>query len=1066
MAAKQFFRPFKKAFKILAYFIGIVLLLLIVLLVTAKLAEDTITDLAMKKVSQTIKAPVAIDKVSFNLLRRFPLATIELQGICLGAPDSLLTCDSTVLVRDTLMNIGRVYVSVKSKPLMDGVIDIVKIELEQVQLSYLVAADSSTNFDFLMDTTATDTVPEPQVAEDTTSVPLNLSLEEFLLTDIRCFYSDSTLKAQAQVNIPEMKISARAQGDMYAARIKGNIKLTNCAFEGTNLNLMKETEARFDVDYDADKATIHNLALLTDGAELYASGTAIVKDTITTDLVIEGKKINLKELMKYALADILKEYGVRNAEGILSFKATVKGDYSDSLMPRVDASIEFENGLMDTKDYPLIRNMELKGFVTNGEKCTNQTTLAKFETVHAKIGNSRFDAAFEVSDLDHINYVFETHSTIDVTDFASFIPDSLLESITGVVKIDFKTKGVLPDSIGDDFTDYAMARTTAKMELQNFNITMDSALSVKKMGGTFIYEPNRFTVKNFTVSVPDYKVKLKNTGFDTRFTGSINHMDKMTVDVKNFRLETDSSQITASVFLKNLEQPEYRFNGQVNLNLAEIKNMVPDTLVTVLDGIFNLQMQSSGKINLDSIADQSTDLAFKNSTFKMAVSNMNVVLPDSSLVLHNFSGKVFMKDDSIAIEKVHGNYSGIDFKIDNTQIWNVYKAFMKNLPQYDLIVHTDVELGTIENEFIQAMMATDTTAVDSSATTNEKVMNETVAENTQSTPVTDSTSVDTLGAGAFLPNYKELGMPHFVVYGKMGVKKITYEKNVIDDISMLFRFSDSLYVIDQFKLKTCGGEVNTSLKFDARKWEQPVVDIKNAVEHLDVKQLLMVNDNFGDTALTYDKVSGILTSDFNVRAFYVKGDWPTEKIRAKGTLKLTDGKIYNYPPLVDLSMSIGGLKELDKLDFNTLTTSIFVFKDKIYIPKTDIVSSALDISAAAMQSFKEDFEYHLVLHLNDVLIGKSEKLLRQQAEQSKKEGETEERDGLKLVAMEIAPDKKYGFDNVKLYKKFLNEINKQEGFLNLLFNPLLVNFSTDFDRTIRNKELLEKLNNPGSGTKE
>ena len=228
----------------------------------------------------------------------------------------------------------------------------------------------------------------------------------------------------------------------------------------------------------------------------------------------------------------------------------------------------------------------------------------------------------------------------------------------------------------------------------------------------------------------------------------------------------------------------------------------------------------------------------------------------------------------------------------------------------------------------------------------------------------------------------------------------------------------------------------------------------------------MVNDNFGDTALTYDKVSGILTSDFNVRAFYVKGDWPTEKIRAKGTLKLTDGKIYNYPPLVDLSMSIGGLKELDKLDFNTLTTSIFVFKDKIYIPKTDIVSSALDISAAAMQSFKEDFEYHLVLHLNDVLIGKSEKLLRQQAEQSKKEGETEERDGLKLVAMEIAPDKKYGFDNVKLYKKFLNEINKQEGFLNLLFNPLLVNFSTDFDRTIRNKELLEKLNNPGSGTKE
>ncbi|MCK9207861.1 MAG: hypothetical protein M0P66_12170, partial [Salinivirgaceae bacterium] len=808
----------------------------------------------------------------------------------------------------------------------------------------------------------------------------------------------------------------------------------------------------------------------TDGARFSMTGSAIIGDTIETHLKLEGSDLDLAELIKYAPKEMLDEYGLEGIQGIIYFKTSVDGFYADSLLPRVDASIKMEKGKLVTKDYPTIKNIHFNGSFTNGALQTNQTTSATFESVHVEIGNSSVDVAFSVSDLDHMNYDVKTNADIDINDFKSFIPDSLLQSIDGRVVAELKTKGQLPDSIGDDFTDYVMMNSTAKMELRNFNIVLDSTLSIRNFSSVFIYEPNRFLVKNLNIRVPEYKVKLKNTGLDSRFTGSVNHMDKMTVDVTDFHFETDSSLITGAISIKNLEQPVYKFSSQLKLNLAEIKTMLPDSLVSTLGGEVTLGIASAGKINLDSIAEQANDLVFNHSTFKIALRNLSVELPDSSLQLKNLSGKMEMEEDTIVIDNFGGNYSGIDFMIRNAEVWNVYKTIMQGRTDLDLVVQTDIELGTIENAFIQAMMATDSTAADSTqAMANKETSNNTGSNQTeeaskeQPLAANDTVSVDTT---ALLPDFKALGVPHFLIRGKMSVDKITYEKNVIDDISLLFRFSDSLYVIDQFKLKTCGGEVNTSLKFDARKWEQPVVDIKNAVEHLDVKQLLMVNDNFGDTALTYDKVSGILTSDFNVRAFYVKGDWPTEKIRAKGILKLTDGKIYNYPPLVDLSMSIGGLKELDKLDFNTLTTSIFVFKNKIYIPKTDIVSSALDISAAAMQSFKEDFEYHLVLHLNDVLVGKSEKLLKQQAEQSKKEGETEERDGLKLVAMEIAPDKKYGFDNVKLYKKFLNEINKQEGFLNLLFNPLLVNFSTDFDRTIRNKELLEKLNNPGSGTKE
>jgi len=104
----------------------------------------------------------------------------------------------------------------------------------------------------------------------------------------------------------------------------------------------------------------------------------------------------------------------------------------------------------------------------------------------------------------------------------------------------------------------------------------------------------------------------------------------------------------------------------------------------------------------------------------------------------------------------------------------------------------------------------------------------------------------------------------------------------------------------------------------------------------------------------------------------------------------------------------------------------------------------------------DNFEYHLVLHMGDVLVGKSEKLMKAQAKQNKKDGGTVDRKGLNLVALNNEKNSKYGFDKEDIKKIFANNLNKQQGFLNLLFNPLLVNFSTDMDRTVRNKEILEK----------
>jgi hypothetical protein len=219
-----------------------------------------------------------------------------------------------------------------------------------------------------------------------------------------------------------------------------------------------------------------------------------------------------------------------------------------------------------------------------------------------------------------------------------------------------------------------------------------------------------------------------------------------------------------------------------------------------------------------------------------------------------------------------------------------------------------------------------------------------------------------------------------------------------------------------------------------------------------------VNDNFGDTSITYEKFAGLLTCELDTRAFYADGTWPTDKIRAEGHFTLEDGKIYGYEPLVDLSKNklVGGLKELDKLDFIKLNVSIFMLNDKVYIPKTTVVTSSMDITAFAMHGLQDEYEYHLELKLGDVLTGKSEKLIKEQEKQNKLQGVTEERNGIRLVSLKLDGDKKNGFDNDKLIEIFEEKLDKQKGWLKVFFNPNVVNFSTDLDRTKRRKEIDEQ----------
>lgn len=1044
-------RILKKTGKIILYTILSIILFVIVVLVVAKICENKITHIAMEEVSEIIHAPVKCDSVSLLLLRRFPYATVEFKGFKLGATTDTVNFGKQQLVFDTLFSFDRVYVSIKTLPILESKFEVKQIEVAGINLNYAVDSAGVTNFDFLLTSDTTQVVEEEPVVNDTTTSILNVLLKDLTLRDIALNYKDDQMKAQAHVEIPEIHIEGKVIDDYYAGLLKGSVLVNNCLYEGFNVELMKETSLNFDLNYDNGKADIKQLQLLSDGIGLLLAGSANVGDSIFVDMDMKLVDMDFNELSKYAPAEMLAEFGLKEIQGLVNITADVNGYYYDTLLlPTVNANLNLKNCRVVTTDYPTLENVAFNVDVAAPNAYDMSTLSAQVHSFEIKTPASKIELSASVKNVDKPVYDFKTNLFIHLDEFASLIPEGTVESLSGDIRAKLATKGQLPSNLGMSSADYFLDRTSIDFSLINIATALDSATSVNNLFIDFAYRPNRhFAIKNLSLDAPGYGVSLGKSLLEGDILGRVSDMDNMGAKIDSFYFAAGNSNIGGNLYLKGLVKPDFDINTDINVVIDDmIKQFIPDSLVDDISGEVSLALKSHGQVHLDSIDSQIMPIAFEQSEVKLGVRNFNFDMFGDTLVkIKNFGLDFAMANDTLSLDNFYGSAHGVELWIDSTKIWNVYRAVMLEQADQQVMGQVHVKLGDLDYATF-AHIIEDSTATDSTAA-NLAVADST-ATNTLAIDSTSNIAQVAQDSTTTASDTAESFMPNFLIRGSFAVNSARYDKNYIEDIGLKFRVENTDFiVVEDFHLKTFGGLINTSVVYDSRSDTVDIIDFKNDITGLDINKLLKDNDDFGMSEdISYKNISGILTSSISG---HVLMDTAVvyDKLNVIGDFELADGGIYDFEPIMEIG-KFTGMKELENINFKTLKTSLFIFKNKIYIPKTDIVSTALDLSAYGMQSFAEDYEYHAVVHLGDVLLGKSDNLMKKQGLEgdiTSADDKNVDRKGLYLVVMENQGVNKTGFDNKKLQRKMQNTIKVQNAILGVMFHPKMVNFSTDFDRS-------------------
>ncbi|MEO1654011.1 MAG: hypothetical protein AAFU64_10725, partial [Bacteroidota bacterium] len=142
------------------------------------------------------------------------------------------------------------------------------------------------------------------------------------------------------------------------------------------------------------------------------------------------------------LADLLQMFPMDglNLRGIFDSDVLVKGTYSETRLPNINASFKLQQGYVKTDQYPdALESLEFQSSVknTSGQYADTRVDLQNFKM---KLDGEAFEARGVIENLDNISYDMMVKGGIDLEKVTHFYPLEGME-LKGKVYADIRTQG-------------------------------------------------------------------------------------------------------------------------------------------------------------------------------------------------------------------------------------------------------------------------------------------------------------------------------------------------------------------------------------------------------------------------------------------------------------------------------------------------------------------------------------------------------------------------------------------------------------------------------------------------
>jgi len=292
----------------------------------------------------------------------------------------------------------------------------------------------------------------------------------------------------------------------------------------------------------------------------------------------------------------------------------------------------------------------------------------------------------------------------------------------------------------------------------------------------------------------------------------------------------------------------------------------------------------------------------------------------------------------------------------------------------------------------------------------------------------------------------------YKINGRIKTDSIKYEDVLFTNVNSKFLVKENYYVFDSLQMNAFDGRSLSSVKIEMKPNDEMDLFFKTDIKKTDVTKIMKGFRNYIETEdFKAENVKGIISTKMDGKIVLQNNEPVYGSLMLNGNLTIENGALINVRPVMEVEKIPGiGLKNMDKLYFSTLTSSLFLFNNELYIPRTEIRSTSFDAMFLGMYSFGEDYAYHIRMFLGEVLTSKSKANLKKLAlESGFDEEETQDVDVTKgrtaiyLVSKSENGKEKAGFDKKRDRANMVAKVNLQKQMVDMRFHPTLVKYNTE-----------------------
>lgn len=563
--------------------IGISLLgLVLVMIIAATIAlwyvftPEKLTPIVNKQANEYLSCQTSIEKVEPTFFSSFPNFGLELSNICLVEKTALSNTD-------TLLSSDKCFVSFDVVDyLFDDNITLKSLLIENGFLNLKIDASGHSNFDVLIgDSDATET--------DTSAYAYgNIDISNVVFKNFNAKYSDESLftkasienlnanidfiyEAQKQtvdldlqfkkmqyttsdsmalfvaINYCDVELVAKAEdANLFNAELKYVCESMSVAMEGDTYlsNMELDTYMPLNINLAENSFDLVGSKLIVNKEhEVVLNGTVSLLngDSIATDLNYVTNVLDVKKVIDL-IPDIYSEYfeGL-TINGKAQATGTVEGLYYDTLMPLINANVEYEKGEITYEDYPTLKDVKLSMSMMLDMNYT-QPSAIKITSSSAQIMHSTVSVTGDLTHFLEIP-VYNLYSDVDfnIDDFNQYIPQDQHVIVSGLLNGNIHTKFTQSDI---DNETYHRIYLKGKLRAKDFYAVYEDSMMVDlPLAAIELLLPSNNRVSkdlklaNITIMAPTMDLEMDPT------TKAVAKDLELTVDVNNM-VEGVSAPIT------------------------------------------------------------------------------------------------------------------------------------------------------------------------------------------------------------------------------------------------------------------------------------------------------------------------------------------------------------------------------------------------------------------------------------------------------------------------------------------------------------------------------------------